>query len=186
MERRNESITLEPASYSYIKTLLFGFSGWDRYILTEDIELSTLLEEIIRRHCPQVFYRYKIIFVGGGSQVTSLLKRNVAEQFLADPQHVIAILDGDQDGLRHARQDNVYFIPFPNVEQALIDRSKDANFPYQLPNAVTILTDKKQFYKAVLATRSMSGAQVITYLCDHYDPQMAKLSSALNRFLSIA
>lgn len=31
------------ASYNYIKSVLFGFSGWDRYILTEDPMLEGFL-----------------------------------------------------------------------------------------------------------------------------------------------
>ena len=40
------SVELVPASYGYIKTLLFGFVDWDRYILTEDEVLHDFLEVV--------------------------------------------------------------------------------------------------------------------------------------------
>ena len=41
---------IEPTSYSYAKARLFGFSGWDKYILTEDSLLLSFIETIIDRY----------------------------------------------------------------------------------------------------------------------------------------
>jgi len=183
MDRQDNMVVLYAASYSYIKTLLFGFLGWDRYILTEDAVLKSLLEELIRRHCPQLFYQYKIIFVGGGSQVSGLLKRNEKEGFLSGEDNVIAVLDGDQKSEAHAQHKNIYFIPFLNVEQELMDCYKDPEFSYNIPDSL-YSTDKKKFYRAVLRSRVVSEAQVISYLCDKYESEMASLISVLNGFLA--
>src|SRR5262249_39229284 len=82
MERYVTLTELYPASYSYIKTLLFGFTGWDRYILTEDAVLHDFIGAIIQRYCKDVFYQYKIIYVGGATQVSDLIRRNQREGFL--------------------------------------------------------------------------------------------------------
>lgn len=106
--------------YNYINTLLFGFRGWDRYILTEDEVLCDFLEFVVRRYCGNLFYSYKIIYVGGSTNTTDLMHRNATENFLAESRNVITVLDGDQRVRRHSRRDNVYCIPMESVEKALL------------------------------------------------------------------
>jgi hypothetical protein len=69
MERTAKGATLTPVSFSYVKSLMFGFTGRDRYILTEDQLLNDFLEYVIRRYCPRCFYSYHVIAIGGGGQV---------------------------------------------------------------------------------------------------------------------
>jgi len=106
--------------YNYINTLLFGFRGWDKYILTEDEVLCDFLEFVIRRYCGNLFYSYKIIHVGGSTNTTELMHRNATENFLAESKDVITVLDGDQRNRRHSRRENVYCIPLESVEKALL------------------------------------------------------------------
>ena len=82
MEQCGAATTVKPVSYSFLKSLLFGFSGSDRYILTEDRVLKDFLETFIRRFCREVFFTFNIIYIGGGSQVVDLLARNRSEHFL--------------------------------------------------------------------------------------------------------
>ncbi|CNK75583.1 cytochrome c biogenesis protein CcmA [Yersinia frederiksenii] len=104
-------------SYNYIKSTLFGFKGWDKYILTEDETLQHYLEHVIDKVNNSYFYSYKIIYIGGGSNVVDLLRRNEREGFLTNPENVLCILDGDQSGERYASGDNIHFIPFQSVEK---------------------------------------------------------------------
>ena len=106
--------------YNYINTLLFGFRGWDKYILTEDEVLGDFLEFVVRRYCGNLFYSYKIIYVGGSTNTTDLMHRNATENFLAESRDVITVLDGDQRIRKHSRRDNVYCIPMESVEKALL------------------------------------------------------------------
>jgi ABC-type cobalamin/Fe3+-siderophores transport system ATPase subunit len=183
MERNDTQTALYPASYNYIKSLLFGFSGWDRYILTEDAELQSLLEEIIRRFCKNTFFKYKIIYVGGGSQVADLLLRNRAESFLSDTQNVIAILDGDQGKYKYAQDPCIYFLPIDNVERAILDYYGEPGFPYRLPNGVSF-KDAKGLFKSLQRERVMSAAQIYSYICDRNEQTLAPLVHAITRFLS--
>jgi len=107
-------------SYNYINSILYGFSGWDKYILTEDTNLADFLDFVIQRYCGELFYSYKIIYVGGGSNTTNLMKRNAESSFLAEAADVITVLDGDQRILRHSRRDGVFCIPLESVEKALL------------------------------------------------------------------
>ena len=86
MERSDAKTALRPVSYSYAKSLLFAFAGWDRYILTEDWVLQIFLETLIHQKFRNIFFRYKIIFVGGADQVVSLLERNRTERFFFGTQ----------------------------------------------------------------------------------------------------
>lgn len=65
MEEDNGRTTIKSASYNFIKSLLYGFKGWDKYILTEDEILKELLEYVIQRYCKDIFYQYIIIYIGG-------------------------------------------------------------------------------------------------------------------------
>ena len=103
----NGIASITPATYSYTKARLFGFTGWDRYILTEDLVLTGLIDMLIANHCGPCFYKHKLIHIGGGSQVVHLLGRNRTEGFLARRENVIAILDGDQKNEPHARHEGV-------------------------------------------------------------------------------
>jgi ABC-type lipoprotein export system ATPase subunit len=106
--------------YNYINTLLFGFRGWDKYILTEDEVLGEFLEFVVRRYCGNLFYSYKIIFVGGSSNTTDLMHRNATENFLAESNDVITVLDGDQRIRKHSHRGNTYCIPMESIEKALL------------------------------------------------------------------
>ena len=132
MERQDGQTSLLPRSYSFINSVLFGFIGWDRYILTEDEVLAALLETIIQRYCGDAFFSHKIIYAGGGSQVTDLLRRNRLEHFLAKPENVIAVLDGDQSGLQHTKSPDVHCLPIQSVEKALFGYYADPEFPYKV------------------------------------------------------
>ena len=107
-------------SYNYINSILYGFSGWDKYILTEDANLADFLDFVIQRFCGDLFYSYKIIYVGGGSNTTNLMKRNAESNFLANAADVITVLDGDQRVLRLSRREGVFCIPLESVEKALL------------------------------------------------------------------
>ena len=121
--RPDGSVAIENRSYAFIKTTLFGFKGWDKYILTEDDVLRDFLEYLIISHCKPSFYQTKIIYVGGGSNTTDLMKRNMVEGFLtSDPKNVITVLDGDQKTLSYSKESNVFCIPIKSVENELLSR----------------------------------------------------------------
>ena len=112
--------TIVNVPYNYINTLLFGFRGWDKYILTEDEILGEFLEFVIQRYCGNLFHTYKIIYVGGSTNTTDLMRRNAAEGFLAESKDVITVLDGDQRGRRHSQNEMVHCIPLESVEKTLL------------------------------------------------------------------
>jgi ABC-type dipeptide/oligopeptide/nickel transport system ATPase subunit len=96
LEAGSERSLLEERSFAFVKSVMFGFKGWDRYILVEDEAAKLVVQHLIDKHCLPVYNRFFIIEVGGAGQVISLLQRNRVHEFLAPANAVIAILDGDQ------------------------------------------------------------------------------------------
>lgn len=132
MERETTQVSIKPISYSYAMARLFGFEGYDRYILTEDKMLTAFIGHIVSKHCEKTLLRHKIIFIGGGSQIAELISKNRTEEFLAPHDKVIAILDADQKNEKFAGDPGIYTIPLDSVEKALLSASReDADFPFR-------------------------------------------------------
>lgn len=132
MERETTQVAIKPISYSYAMARLFGFEGYDRYILTEDKMLTAFIGHIVSKHCEKTLLRHKIIFIGGGSQIAELITKNRTEEFLAPSDKVIAILDADQKNEKFAGDPGIYTIPLDSVEKALLSASReDADFPFR-------------------------------------------------------
>lgn len=183
MERIEVETALTPVSYSYIKSILFGFRGWDRYILTEDIVLRNFLIILINRHFPSVFFEYKIIYIDGGKQVVDLLIRNRCEQFLSGSENVIAVLDGDQSDEKFSLENSVYCLPFESVEKTLLKHYVDEDFPHKLAEGKKF-NGPKDLFNSLLRDRVMSTEMINQYLCDKYEGALEPLLDVLREFLS--
>jgi hypothetical protein len=129
---------------------MFGFIGYDRYILTEDIVLEKYLERLLSKIKSK--NSYKIIFVGGCQGVVSLMERNKHQKFLADPENVISVLDGDVRneilGNRKAVS-NIFFIPFESIEKEIFKKYKERG-RYKLPKVGFKNSGAKYIYEKLL------------------------------------
>ena len=170
-----------PASYSYVKARLFGFHGWDKYILTEDDVLNEFIEYIIRRYCPRTFFAYKVVHIGGADQVIDLMRRNSDELFLATSNNVIAVLDGDRR-TKHGGKDAVYFIPVENVEDAIHSHYNDDDFPFKLPKPKNF-TSPKDAFNAIRQQRIATTSELYEYLCCKHDSAIRDFARDIGAFL---
>lgn len=128
-EQPDGTTTIERRSYGFVKSTLFGFNGWEKYILTEDEMLKAFLEYLISQHCVRPFYQFKIIYVGGSQNTTDLMQRNKTDKFLTDEyKNVIVVLDGDQKKKAFSKKENVFFIPMESVEKELLTRCLKGEF----------------------------------------------------------
>lgn len=184
----NGVIAPTPASYNYIKSILFGFKGWDRYILTEDELLQNLIQYLINKHLPETHFQYKIIYIGGGSSVVDLMRRNSKEEFFSQKTNVISVLDGDQAKEKHAQNfKNVYCIPFDSVEKQI--HNDYHNGSLQLLNTfgrIPGMENKqlnKQFYQYVRKQKLISEIEVFDYLCETYKKETQHFCNILRAFL---
>jgi len=176
-------VSISPTSYSYAKARLFGFSGWDKYILTEDKVLLGFIEAIIERHCFQTFFRYKTIFLGGATQVIALMKHNEHESFLSSPDKVIAILDGDQKNEKFVNHPGVYLVPIESVEKALYaERETDVDFPF--PTSRESFTSEKDFHNYLQQKELIPQKAIFEYLMNRNEGVLQQIVSVLRTFLA--
>ena len=113
LENTGGVVSIQKKSYNYVKSILYGFNGWDKYILTEDEKLESYLNFLLKNE-PLDNLRYKIIYIGGGTNVVDLMTRNSSEEFFSSAQHVISILDGDQRNEKYCKNnDKVFYMNRP-------------------------------------------------------------------------
>lgn len=176
-------ISISPTSYSYAKARLFGFAGWDRYILTEDELLLSFIEAVIEKYCPQAFFRYKIIYIGGATQVVSLMKHNDQEHFLSSSEKVIAILDGDQKNVKYVDYPGVHMIPLESIEKAIFaDSQADSDFPFAADK--NNFTSEKDFHNYLQQKGIATQKQIFEYLMTRNDAALQELGDVLRQFLT--
>lgn len=172
------------ASYNLIKSLLYGFRDWDKYILTEDDILKDLLEYLIDKFRQDLFFRYKIIYIGTATSVVNLLKRNVTEEYFSEKPNVIAVLDGDQKIYGWAKKsENTYFIPIESVEKAIYHHYSNG------PNKITELNPSgdvkkpKDLYNTIIHEGKISQRELFHYLHSSHKEEFEPLENVLKRFL---
>jgi ABC-type dipeptide/oligopeptide/nickel transport system ATPase subunit len=181
LERTAEEITMTPMSFNSVKSILFGFIGSDRYILTEDDVLKQFLEYVIKRYCPPTFFSFQIIYIGGAGQVTDLMRRNRRAQFFGPEPYVISVLDGDQN--RRDLPRGTICIPLHNVEQALWDAYRRQDFRHAFQDGE--LLDPKPLYERIQRHRILSAEEINRLLCDLHDAEMQIFAEHLSRFLCL-
>ena len=183
MERCGVETTIKPVSYSFLKSLLFGFSGWDRYILTEDWVLKNFLETVVRCFCGEVFFTFKIIYIGGGSQVVDLVERNRKEEFFDSSDNVIGVLDGDQKEVERCRGMDIYYLPFDSVESELEKLYAEDDFPHRLAEGKGF-SGPKDLFHSLQRDEIMSAEMINQYICERNEKELEPLCSVLKVFLS--
>lgn len=116
----NNQITIKLKSYHYIKSLLYGFVGFDRFILVEDKRVCAFIEYLIKEKIRKVFFRYKVLALYGCNSVVDLYQRNLNEKFLCEyNKNILIILDGDQKEESKYEELPCNFLPFDDVEKCL-------------------------------------------------------------------
>jgi hypothetical protein len=148
MENNNDLVTFKNVPYNYVKSELFGFHGWDKYILVEDIVLEQYLIHLINQNKTPTFFTYKIIYIGGWSNVIDLMNRNKIIKFFSSPENVISILDKDIENECKTKE-NVFFIPFRSVEKQLSEhyRKEDRDGLPEVNETYRGKDDKKRMKK---------------------------------------
>ena len=169
LEATGEQSTLVARSFAYVKSLLFFFQGWDRYILVEDEEAKLVVEYLIDRYCRPAYNSHFIIEVGGAGQVISLLQRNRTHEFLAPANAVIAVLDGDQAGKGHAKESGTYCMPLLSLESAFEIVYDRPGFVPKLPDNVQTTLPSKGRHKAIYAAyrrfRLRTDMEIVELAC---------------------
>lgn len=185
MERSSNGIVaIREASYNYVKSLLFGFKGWDRYILTEDEMLQKYIEHLISHENIQTFYSYKIIHVGGHDRVVSLMDRNSIDEFLSEQENVITVLDGDQKyNQKYRDNEKIVFIPFLSVEKQLFENFTNKELPETCIFTKTPETPK-ELYSSIRQKSYMSDAEIFLFINCQKQTEVNAFARILSNFLN--
>ncbi len=191
LEQTEGGVSLEQRSFGYIKADLYGFSGYDRYILTEDPVLEGFIEYIIRAYEFTPFYQHKTIGVGAVSQVKSIVEKNDSTELFATPENVVAIVDSDV----FLEFDDTYDGPTKILKSPVEDLEK-----YIFRNRGSILTDvplppfremqkekdaSKIYWKYLINDQKISVNYLYKLIHDNETEKTNELSRQIIEFLSI-
>lgn len=179
-DRDTGAITLSPMSFNGVKSLMFGFKGYDRYILTEDERLEQFLQYTINRYCSPTFYSYQVICAGGHGYVKGLMNLNDQYEFYGPKENVICVLDGDQSEQVQPKQ--VFCLPMKNVENALWHLYREPDFPYRFGGGEQ-LKAKPLYGQLTNSRKLLSPEEVCKLLCDRHDDAMKQFALTLSCFL---
>lgn len=183
MESGNGIVTIRETSYNYVKSLLFGFKGWDRYILTEDEMLQKYIENLISHKNIQTFYSYKIIHVGGHDRVVSLMDRNSIDEFLSGQENVITVLDGDQkNNQNYQGNGKIIFIPFLSVEKQLFENFNNNELGHLAFNNTP--KNGRDLYNSIRQKSYMSDADIFLFINGQKETEVSNFARILSNFLN--
>ncbi|WP_321897343.1 AAA family ATPase [Burkholderia cepacia] len=189
LKNNDGHIEYSEVTYNYVRSILFGFTGWDRYILTEDAILSEFIEHIIRKHIRKIFSSYTVVHVAGGSNTVDLMDRNRSEKFFTDEARVICVLDGDQIGERYVRdRDDILFVPFLSVEKDIFieyQNGKINKLPDDWKGDVS-KKDGKGLYLALKRAGLYCQTDLFEHLCAKYAKEIESLALKIEAFLKPA
>jgi ABC-type dipeptide/oligopeptide/nickel transport system ATPase component len=185
MESENGSCSIENRSYNYIKSLLYGFIDYDKYLLVEDEVLKEFIEFTLEGE--RVFPKYIILPIGGADNVVNLMHKNSIKKIFSNVENVLSILDGDVKSI-HESEPNVVFLPFESIEKELFEHYKVEKFiiltehqktTYQLQN-----TKAKTLYKVVIRENIKTKYEIFEYLKLQKNNEVEQFKAAILNFLN--
>jgi len=185
MELENGMCTLENKSYNYIKSLLYGFVDYDKYLLVEDEVLKEFIEHIFKDE--KIFAKYIILPIGGADNVVKLMERNHIKQVLGKSENVMSILDGDVKNI-HSGKENILFLPFESIEKDLFNAFKEETFitftPEEIKKYNLQSAKEKTLYKVVIREKIKTKEDIFNFLISKKQTDVEQFKNNLLRFLN--
>lgn len=191
LSNENGTATLTPQSYHYIKSLLFGFKGFDKYILVEDEMTRCFLQFLIQKRIKTSFFKYKILPVGTANSIIALYEKNKHEQFLSEIENILIILDGDQHTSQAPKER--LFLPFKDIEIYLYELFLDDNqslYPLVQDEIAFIAKSQnlskasKAFYQYLLKRFHLQENSIFNFIIDRETDALSLLTEQLTSFLA--
>lgn len=185
MELDNGICTLENTSYNYIKSLLYGFVDYDKYLLVEDEILKEFIEYIFKDET--IFAKYIILPIGGADNVVKLMERNHLKQIFSQSKNVISVLDGDVRNI-HSEKDNILFLPYESIEKDLYFYIKEGEFitftheeirKYNLEAA-----KEKALYKVIIREKIKTQQEIFDFLISKKTTEVQQFKTTILNFLN--
>lgn len=191
LENHAKHITLEQRSFGYIKSDLYGFTGYDRYILTEDEVLEGFIEYIIKVHAIVPFYQYKTIGVGGWTQLQKIAEKNDTDKiFTENPENVLCIVDGDVFSAfanKYTGDSEIYESPVDDIEMYIHRNRKDLLPKQPLPTYPESPTEKiasKSYWKFLTKDQKVKVNVLYQLIVDNKKEKTNKFVEKIRVFLT--
>ncbi|EBY5610252.1 ATP-binding protein [Salmonella enterica] len=171
-------------SYSFVQLEMFGFKGYDKYILTEDITLEKYIN--YKLSSLETDNMVKVIYIGGCAQVIDILKRNSTYHFICPPENAIAILDGDAR-VKYGNINNVLISPFDDIEDEIFRKYNEENDKYSLPDVAPSNAKSKVYWKKLLESKETYGItfpDIVNILETGFEKEAACFTEYINSFIN--
>ncbi len=189
MEKNHGEISLEKRSFGYIKSDLYGFSGFDRYILTEDLVLEGFIEFIIKHFPITPYYQHRTIGVGGVNQLRMLLERNDQDQIFSLSKNVIAVADGDvfsELERTYKGPTKLFKSPVKDLELCIFNHRGNILPEIELPEFDESPNTKKAsktYWKYLTVDKKITTNRLYQLIVDMYPNQAQQFADKIEQFL---
>ena len=184
----NEGIcSFEKKSYNYIKSLLYGFQDYDKYILTEDEMLKAYMEYLLRDE--NIFSKYLILPIGGASNTVNLMDINEDKKVFESKKNVCTVLDGDVKQDYENKQD-IYFLPFSSVEKELFNYFNDGSGFIDFTSNelrkynVSDNPKGKEIYKMIIRQKFKTQNEIFEFISSKKEEEVQLFKKQLSDFLN--
>lgn len=188
LESIDDKTLLEPRSFGYIKSDLYGFKGKDRFILTEDAILEGFLRYLINKKI-EPFFEYEIITVGGEPQIKRITAKNDADQIFGLSEHVITVIDKDiYDKINYQSQSKLYCTPVNDIELHLWKHRDRLLSDIEHPQFTHSRKEKdtaKTYWRKVLSSGQKNTHDLYNLIEDEYAEELTELITALKNHLCL-
>jgi len=144
MDLEDGICSFEKKSYNYIKSLLYGFKDYDKYILTEDIVLTKYIYFLLKDE--KVFSKYIILPIAGASNVVKLMEINKNKKIFETKENVCTVLDRDmKEKQAYKNRADIYFQPFNYIEDFFLECFNEGDFKHLGDFSQENLQNPKQY-----------------------------------------
>ncbi|MCF6194956.1 MAG: ATP-binding protein, partial [Kangiellaceae bacterium] len=189
LEDDSHGITLEQRSLGYIKSALYGFEGYDRYILTEDQVMEGFIRYVINKFSITPYYQHKTIGVGGCSQLQLIIEKNDTESFFADSSNVIGIVDGDvyQDiSNKYSGPTKIFCSPVEDIEKYIYLNRESILAGVELPRyreSDDAKKASKSYWKYLTIDKELHINCLYQLVIDSHNDESERLADEIRSFL---
>ena len=194
MDLKDGIATFENKSYNYIKSLLYGFHDYDKYILTEDEVLKDYMEYLLEGE--NIFSKYIILPIGGASNTIELMNVNSQNEIFDVKENVCSILDADMSSKKAYQTASIYFSPFDDIEDMVLECFKEDLFgvfnnedlknskKYNIQRSPSHKDYSKSIYKMLLKYKLKSKKEIFDIISNTKREEVDMFKQKLIRFLN--
>jgi len=198
MELNDGIASFEKRSYNYIKSVLYGFKDYDKYILTEDKVLKNYIEFLLESQA--IFPEYIILYIGGASNTISLMEINKSKKIFDKEENVCTVLDRDmKEKEAYKNRGDIYFQPFNDIEDFFLECFYTGSFShlgdfsqenlknpkkYNVQRKYTHKDYSKSIYTMFLSKKLLSENEIFQFITDKKPDEVEIFRQELLRFLN--